>query len=542
MVRDKYDFIIIGAGPNGLAISSYLAKAGQTVLALERRPEAGGGLATEAVTLSDFAHNTHAVYMMMADYAPIYQDFRLEKHYQVKHLHPSLQFTLPLSDGKAVCLYSDVEETCQSLAKFSKKDAEAYRNLYHLADKAVREFIAPATYSPAVPALDQVVKLQNAGAGKEILEYSEKTPVQIVDEFFENEHVKALMLYAATHWGVAPEQAGLGYLVLLYLNRASNYRLVVGGSHMVAQALNKIIHENGGAVWNNVRIKRIIIEGGAAGGVELTDGTVLRAAKAVISTVDPGQTFLKLVGEGNLDGGFVESIKGWQWEKHSLLGIHLAMTEAPRFAAAAANPDIDRSFVYVLGYETPDDLLTDYEDIDQGRFSDQARFNCCFPTVHDPSQAPPGRHTGLISRFAPYDLKGGTQKWYGYKFKEAVAEKCLDTLRHYAPNMTPDKVLWKYVTTPVDIENKFNDMVKGSFKQGLYDPFQMGYLRPNEQCSHHRTPIKNLYLGGSSSYPGGCVIWGSGYLAANAVAEDCGIKKWWSEPEMVTTARQKGLL
>lgn len=542
MVRDTYDFIVIGAGPNGLAVGAYLAKAGQTVLELERRPEAGGGLATEAVTLSDFSHNTHAVYMMMVDYAPIYKDFMLEERYQVKHLHPSLQFVLPLSDGKAVCLYSDIEKTCQSLAKFSKKDEDGYRRLAHLAEKAVKEFIGPATYSPPVPALDQVVKLQNAEIGKEILEYAEMTPLQIVNEFFHNEHVKALMLYVATQWGIAPDEPGLGYLVLLYLNRGANYRLVKGGSHMVPQALNKIVHENGGAVWNNVRIKRIIIEGGAAKGVELTDGTVLHAKKGIVSTIDPHQTFLKMVGEDKLDADFVESIKGWQWEKHSLLGVHLAMTEAPRFTAAAGNPELDKSFIYVLGYETPEDLIKDYEATESGKLSDRPAFNCCFPTVHDPSQAPPGHHTGIISRFAPYDLKEGTNNWYKYKFKEAVAEKCLETLRRYAPNMTSDKVLWKYVTTPVDIENKFNDMVKGSFKQGLYDPFQMGYLRPNEQCSNHRTPIKNLFLGGSSSYPGGCVIWGSGYLAANAVAEDLGIKKWWSEPTMVTNARQKGLL
>ncbi len=542
MVRDTWDFIVIGAGPNGLAVGAYLAKAGQTVLELERRPECGGGLATEAVTLSDFAHNTHAVYMMMVDYAPIYQDFQLEERYLVKHLHPSLQFALPLSDGKAVCIYSDLEKTCQSLAKFSKKDADGYRALANLSAKAVKEFIGPATYAPPMPALDQVVKLQNANAGKEILEYSEKSPSQIVDEFFQNEHVKALMLYATTHWGIAPDQPGLGYLVLLYLNRAANYRLVKGGSHMVPQALNKIIHENGGAVWNNVRAKRIILEGGAARGVELTDGTVIHARKGVISTIDPQQTFLKLVGENNLEADFVESIKGWQWEKHSLMGVHLAMTEAPKFTAAAANPDINNAFIHVLGYETPQDLIKDYEGVESGKLSDRPAFNCCFPTVHDPSQAPPGHHTGLISRFAPYNLNGSADNWYKFKFKEAIADKCLETLRRYAPNIHGDAILWKYVTTPIDIENKFNDMAKGSFKQGLYDPFQMGYLRPNEKCSNHRTPIKDLFFGGSSSYPGGCVIWGSGYLAANAVAEDVGIKKWWTEPEIVATAKKKGLL
>ena len=102
--------------------------------------------------------------------------------------------------------------------------------------------------------------------------------------------------------------------------------------------------------------------------------------------------------------------------------------------------------------------------------------------------------------------------------------------------------MWRYIATPLDIENKFADMVKGSIKQGGYFPLQMGYLRPNEECSHHRTPIKNLYLCGASTYSGGCVIWGPGYNAANRIAEDLGIAKWWPKLEIVTRAEEKGLL
>ena len=123
-----------------------------------------------------------------------------------------------------------------------------------------------------------------------------------------------------------------------------------------------------------------------------------------------------------------------------------------------------------------------------------------------------------------------------------MAEQYLVTLQKYAPNMTRDKVLWHYISTPIDVENKYLDMVEGSYKQGLYHPFQMGYLRPNEECSQYRTPVKNLYLAGSSCYPGGCVIWGPGYAATNILAEDLGIDKWWSEPEMVAAARREGLL
>ncbi|MDZ4247033.1 MAG: NAD(P)/FAD-dependent oxidoreductase, partial [Dehalococcoidia bacterium] len=399
------DVLIIGAGGNGIELGAYLSKAGVNVLVLERRHEAGGGLATEAVTMGDFIHNTHAVYMMMVDYAPLYNDLALDR-YKLKHVRPSLQFALPLSDGRCLCLYTDLEKSCQSIAAFSKKDAEAYRELYQIAARGVEEFIAPATFAPPVPALDQVVKLLATESGREILELSEKSPLEIINQYFENEHVKAMMLYLTTHWGVAYDQPGLGYLVMLYLNRATNYHMVLGGSHMVAQALHKVIVENGGVVKNSQHIKRIIVENGAATGVEMEDGSVIHAHKAVVSTIDPQQTFIKLVGKEHLEGDFVEQIEGWQWEQHSLTGVHLAMEEAPNFTAASSNPDVNKAFIYILGYETMQQVIDDYEAVSRGTLAEKAAFNCCFPSVHDPSQAPPDRHTGLISRFTPYDLEG----------------------------------------------------------------------------------------------------------------------------------------
>lgn len=543
MAEKTYDVIIIGAGPNGLETGAYLAKAGLKVLLLEARHEVGGGLATEEVTLGGYLHNTHAIYMMMVDYAPVYQDFKFEEQYLCKHIYPPLQFAMPLTDGRCLCLYSDPQKTAESFSKFSQKDSKAYLELYQECQKAVEEFIAPATFAPPLPVLDQVIKLQGSESGRFMLEASEKTPKELIEEHFENEHVRALMLYVCTHWGVPYDQAGLGYLVLLYLNRATNCRLVQGGSHRAAQALHKAIHEAQGVVLDNEKPKRLIIEGGKATGIELHDGTIVKANKAIVSTVDPHQTFLELVGEANLKKDFVDSIKAWQWEKHSLFTMQLALEEAPNFKAAATNPEINKALVYVLGYEKPEDIYQDYDRVDAGELSPKAAFNCSFPTVHDPIQAPAGRHTGIISRFAPFNLKdGGSDKWYKQDFKEQVSGNCLETLQKYAPNMTPQKVLWKYLTTPRDLPNKFLDMVDGSFKQGLYHPLQMGYLRPNEECSNARTPIKNLYLGGSSNYPGGCVIWGAGYLAANAVADDLGLKKWWSEPAMLTKAKQAGLL
>jgi phytoene dehydrogenase-like protein len=534
----KYDVIIIGAGPNGLTAGAYLSKQGLKVLLLERKLEAGGGLATEEVTLPGFLHNTHSIYHMMVDYAPAYQDLGLDNsHYRVRYVYPPLQFALPLPDGRAVCLYTDVEKTCESLAKFSRHDADSYRDMYHRFKRYMDAFLAPATYVTPMSALEQAAKLEQSEVGREITAYSEKSPKEIVDEFFEDEQVKTLMLYAACHWGLEYDVQGVGYLALLYLNRATNYRLCVGGSHMLSQALNKIVLENGGMVWGSQRIKRILVEGNGAKGVELEDGRVVEAEKAIISTIDPHQTFLKLVGEDKLDKDFVDRLNDWKWESWSLFEVHLALDMAPQFT----HPETAQAFVHVMGYQTTQDLISHWEAIRRGELVEGAGFNACFPSIHDPSQAPVGKYTGLISQMAPYNLKDGHDRWYSLKFKEEHAERCLRVMQRYVPNIK-EALLWKSMSTPVDIQNKFLDMVQGSIKQGAYHPFQMGYLRPNEECSQTRTPIKNLYLGGASCHPGGLILLGPGYVAAGAVVEDLGQEKWWREPEVVRAAREGGLL
>lgn len=533
-----YDVIIIGAGPNGLTAGAYLSKQGLKVLVLERKLEAGGGLATEEVTLPGFLHNTHSIYHMMVDYAPAYRDLELgSSHYKVRYVHPALQFALPLADGRTVCLYNEVEKTCASLGQFSRHDADAYRHMHQRLQRYMDAFLAPATYVPPLSALEQAAKLEQSELGREITAYSEKSPRQIVDEFFENEHVRTLMLYAACHWGLEHDLEGVGYLALIYLNRATNYRLCVGGSHMLSQGLNKVILENGGMVWGSQRIKRILVEGDTAAGVEMEDGRVLEASKAILSTIDPHQTFLALIGAEKLESYFVDRLNDWQWESWSLFEVHLALDQAPQFTHA----ELGQAFVMVLGYESTNDLIAHWRAIKQGELLDGAGFNACFPSLHDPSQAPVDRYTALISQMAPFDLQGGHEQWYGLTFKEAHAQRCLDVMQRFIPNIR-DATLWKSITTPLDIQNKFIDMVKGSIKQGAYHPFQMGYLRPNEECSQNRTPIKKLYLGGASCHPGGLVLLGPGYVAAGTVVEDLGLEKWWPEPAIVTVARREGLL
>jgi phytoene dehydrogenase-like protein len=213
----------------------------------------------------------------------------------------------------------------------------------------------------------------------------------------------------------------------------------------------------------------------------------------------------------------------------------LALTEAPQFKTAAQDPEIASTLIHLFGYESYQELIDHFDAIRMGELRNSG-FNSCFPTLHDPSQAPAGKHTGLISCHAPYNLAD----WYD--IRDEMADQCLAKLKEYVPNIREDIIMWRYITTPMDIGNKFIDMREGSFKQGAYLPLQMGYLRPNELCAEYATPIKDLYICGSCTYPGGTILMANGYLAANRIAEDYGIQKWWTKPEAIVHAEELGLI
>jgi phytoene dehydrogenase-like protein len=538
----EYDGIIIGAGPNGLLTAAYLAKAGLKILLLERRFEMGGGLCSEHITIPSFIHNTHAIYIPMVDYAPFFQDFKheMEDIYDLKFVFPDPVMALSFQDGRTLCVYQDAERTAKSIAQFSEKDARTYINAAAKFKEYMDVFIGPATYSPPHPAMEAMIKMKSHEVGQELQAIQPMSPKQIVEELFENEHVRTLFLYASCMWGLDYDLGGLGFLVPLYINRMANYRLVVGGTHHLAHLMSKVLYKNGGMIIGPKPVSKVVIEDGRAKGVETEDGYYYEANKFVVSSLNPYQTFLELIGDDHLDGEFITRIKDWKWEKTSFFHVHLALTEAPQFKAAENNPDVAKTLIHLFGYESYQELIDHFDAIQNGELRDSG-FNNCFPTLHDSSQAPAGKHTGLISYQAPYHLADGSaERWYD--IRDEIADRCLAKLRQYVPNINEDIIMWRYITTPKDIHNKFIDMREGSFKQGAYLPLQMGYLRPNEHCAEYATPIRDLYICGSCTYPGGTVLMANGYLAANRIAENYGIQKWWQKPESIVRAEELGLI
>ena len=202
-------------------------------------------------------------------------------------------------DGSSVLLSRMVNDTKDSISKFSFKDAVTFGKVIRKWRKIVDEIVAPATYIPPMAPIEITMAMGRPRSARRCWR-SARSPLEIITDTFEHEKVRALMLYASCMWGLDPSETGLGFLVPLMIDRTANKCYCYGGSHKFASALGREVVQNGGLILEAAGVEKILMENGRAAGVQLAhEGRVLRA-KAVMSTLDPQTTFLDMVGEEHL--------------------------------------------------------------------------------------------------------------------------------------------------------------------------------------------------------------------------------------------------
>ena len=515
-----WDAVVIGGGPNGLITAAYLAKAGAKVAVIERRYEVGGGLATEEILFPCYYSNMHAIYHMMVEFMPLIQDFDLDRH-ALTWIKPNLQTAMVFGDGSSVLLTRMIEDTVDSFHKYSHKDAVAYGKLMRDWKRMVTDIIAPATYLPPTPSVDLIVALQRTEVGRELLEVNERSPYDLITSHFEDDRIRALLLYCTCMWGLDPKETGIGLFVPLLLTRAFSKAYCYGGSHKLAGALSREIIRNGGMILEASQANKIMMQNGNVTGVDTWEGRTLHS-KVVISSLDPHTTFLDLVGKENLPGNLAEAVQNWKYDKWSYYTLHTVSKEQPRYKCD--DPWASESFMTIFGFDSTDQVLAHWSNVMAGKLGDEFGGHATCESFWDPHlvRGPERGEVSFFQMHAPYNIDGG---WEARKkeWEEAVLAKW----EKAAPNMKRDNIELTLGETPLDIEIRFPNMRRGGIKHGDYTPMQLGFNRPNIECSTSKTPIGGLYLCGASTYPGGMVTGGPGYIAANKVAEDMGLKKWW---------------
>ena len=539
------DVIVIGGGHNGLTLAAYLAHAGVDVLVLERRAEFGGGLCTEEVTLPGFQHNLHSNFHGAMPFFPPFGDFQLDKRGAI-YLHPPANTGMPLKDGRALVLYTDELRSYEELARFSKGDAEAWLELRGQMMSHVEELLGSG-YSPPIddPNAEPYLAREFDGWFKQGV--SGMSAVELVRSRFENPQVQALLLFHMAVGGWDVREPGLAPLGIAFLAYITNWQLCRGGSHHLAHLLGGVLLEAGGDLREDCDVARITVENGRATGVVLKTGEKIGARRAVVSTVDPHQTFRVMLEERELPAGMAGRVDGITYGHGDVLfGVHLALDEAPRYTAAKGNPDIDRTFNINIGYETPEDLLEHYAEIDRKELPRVPRLQVGVNTLFDPSQAPLGKHTALLWQFVPWEPDGKDPSTWD-AIKKEYAERCIEAWREYAPNITGDKILGRYAYSPYDTARKLVNMRRGGFHSAAVLQKQAIYRRPIPELGTLRTPIECLYVGGSSSHPHGGITAGPGYNCFQLLVEDLKLKtphvgnKFWEPVRDQWRARMRGM-
>ncbi|MCC6212124.1 MAG: NAD(P)/FAD-dependent oxidoreductase [Burkholderiales bacterium] len=516
----RYDFIVIGSGHNGLACAGYLARAGASVLVLERSARVGGSCHTAQATLPGYLHNICSMVHTHIPLSPVYRDLELERH-GVRYVYPDQLRGTIFPDHRCLVMYRDSAQMAAEIARFSARDAKTFTQLVADYGEFIDSTYLSLMYSPPLPPSLQSAELEKSEEGRALLQWQASTPAQLLDELFENEQVKVHFLARLTVLGFAPDQFGQGWIMLFRILKAEA-PICAGGSQQLAEGLRRAVEGAGGTVKTSSGVRKVLVRGNKAVGVELTDGSRIDAGKAVITNVEPKKSFLEMVGEEHLPASFATRVRRYHSRGRSLFCLHLAVSEPPQYRAGADNAHVNRAFSQEMFRGTVADQVEAYQEIAAGKAPRREMLQITLPTLFDPSQAPAGRHTVLVWQYAPFALQGGWEP-----ARAGYAEHVLGLWRSYAPNMTGDKILAMTIQDPTDTVRHNDNMVNGVDVVGDMTPDQMGYFRPFAGWSGYRSPVAGLYMCGGYCHPGGGVHAGAGHNAAGVIAEDFKLKKWW---------------
>src|SRR5262245_26990607 len=348
----SYDGIILGTGHNALVLQAYLARCGLKTISLDRAPIPGGGLMTiENPRLPGFRHNPHSFFHRGLTTMPWYRDLELDR-YGVRYLEPKLNVAMILRDGRALEWWTDLDRTVASCAEFSLRDADNVRRFAQEFKPIVEQILAPEAQSPPLePGLRRQL-LERSAPGRRLLEISALSPLEFVTQHFENDTVRAGLLFFNGLREVDLRLKGFGHSIPALLASRGKAQMALGGSARLAQGLVADITQHGGEVRCGVELRRILVRNGRATGIELTTGEQLDASGFVASGLNPQQTFLDLMPPEAVPASVREKAAQFQYNLLApLFGLHLALDAPPRYAAAGLHPELNEAFMVIVGLE-----------------------------------------------------------------------------------------------------------------------------------------------------------------------------------------------
>jgi phytoene dehydrogenase-like protein len=513
-----YDAIIVGSGHNGLVCGLYLARAGWRVLVVERADEAGGGLRSGAVTLPGFIHDRYATNVGLFAASQVYRELKPDFDAFGLRLLRSDRTYASVHGSRAVRIYTDTERTLQDLAAIDRRDAEGWQQLAAFYHRTAPLFMPLFSMEmPSAAMARQALRIATAGIGDAIrlAKLYRQTSRNFASGFFQSPEARGLLSAWGYHVDFGPDVPGGAVFAFVAALSAHVHGMpiVQGGAGGITAALCALFEKAGGRVMTGAEVVRIVVKGGRGVAVRTHGGEEISAARAIIANVTPRHLFGKLVSEDEVDARFLRRTQRFRYGPGTFI-IHLALDRMPQWKAA--NDLANFNYVHLNGSES--EIEDTYRQSLRGYLPARPLLVVSQTTPIDPSRAPPGKHVVRVHvRTVPAQVEGDAagkiaeRNWSGAK--EAFADRVLDLVEEQAPDFR-SCVIATVVESPEDIEQENPNFVGGDCVSGSHHLDQNFHCRPFFGWSRYATPIEQLYMIGASTWPGGGVNAGSGYLLA----------------------------
>ena len=523
-----YDAIVIGAGHNGLTAAAYLARAGLSVLVLERREIVGGCCVTEEIAPGCRVSTTSYIASMLRP--EVISELRLADHgLRMIPCDPAIQ--VPFPDGHVLPWWADRERAREEFSKVSRKDSTRFVQVDDQLKKLAR-YLQPFFLEPP-PEVDtsslngwsELFRVGKRFRGisngeiAQLISFLTGSLGEFLDQNYESEKIKTMFLannVYGKHGG--PYQPGTAIGLLFHLLSGGEHELqgfyghVMGGMGSITQAVAAAGKKLGVEIQTGAAVAHVDVRNGRARSVVLEDGTELRG-RIVVSNADPKRTFLGFVDARELPEEFLHSIRGIKMDG-PCAKVNMVLAEEPRFTGTSpkATP-LERTFyTLVPSLEFAERC---YDIAKFGEIPEELWVDCVVSSNADDSLAPPGKHIlTCFVQYVPYRLRQGN--WDDKR--ELLGDRVVKKIAEYAPNV-PGSIIAQQVLTPLDLERTYG-LTEGNIFHGDLRLEQLFFMRPVPGWSRYRTPVDGLYLCGAGAHPGGGVTGAPGRNAAHQALRD----------------------
>jgi phytoene dehydrogenase-like protein len=526
-----YDAIVIGAGHNGLTNACYLAKAGLSVLVVERNPYIGGAAVSRELYPGWTYSNCSYVCSLLRP--EIVRDLELPRH--GLQVIPYDGGATLMRNGDYFASYHDHDANRREIARHSKHDAEAYdrygielmRQCRFIKPLLMRTPPDPTSFKPRD--IRELLYLGKAfyDLGEQqmydTLRFWTMSIAEFLDEYFESEIIKAHLAGSGIiGTALGPYSPGSAYVLLHhYMGEVDGtigaWGFARGGMGAITQAMADALEASGGEIKSDAEVARVLVEDGKAAGVVLANGDELRA-RTVVSNLDVKRTFLDIMEEKDLPPDFVKRVK--QFKIRGSSGkLNIALDGLPDFPAIPKDSPILLGDIHCT--DSVERMERAYDDWKNGTWSRDPYVDMLIPSQIDPTMAPPGKHfMTVFVQYAPPTL-ANNEKWDDQN-RQAFGQTVIDQIAEHSPNFK-DLILHAEIRSPWDLENEVG-LTEGNIFQGELTMDQLLFNRPVPGYAQYRAPVKGLYMCGSSTHPGGGVMAAPGANAAREMMRDLGVR------------------